>query len=62
MRQRPKLITRVRPPSPATSEENSFPADGKEFQLAPGMAVTAEVKTDRSFIVEYFLTSETTHD
>ncbi|EFW80322.1 Type I secretion membrane fusion protein [Pseudomonas savastanoi pv. glycinea] len=36
-------------------KQNHLLVDGKQFELTPGMAVTAEVKTDKRFIIEYFL-------
>lgn len=36
-------------------ERNTVNVDGKSIRLAPGMAVTAEVKTGRRRLVEYVL-------
>ena len=37
------------------SRDDSIRVDGTEVNLGPGMAVSAEVKTGRRRVIEYFL-------
>ena len=36
-------------------ERTSLPVDSKPVSLSPGMAVTAEIKTDKRRVIEFFL-------